>query len=49
MRMNVKNFISGKIDEIKKTAGGERTVSALSGGVDSSACTVLAAGRSARI
>ncbi len=41
--MNLKAFISDKIDEIKKTAGKEKTISALSGGVDSSACTVLAA------
>ena len=41
--MNLKAFISGKIEEIKKTAGKEKTISALSGGVDSSACTVLAA------
>jgi len=41
--MNLQAFIAGKVDEIRKTAGGERTISALSGGVDSSACTVLAA------
>ena len=41
--MNLKAFISDKIEEIKKTAGKEKTISALSGGVDSSACTVLAA------
>lgn len=41
--MNLKVFIAGKIDEIKRTAGGKKTISALSGGVDSSTCTVLAA------
>ena len=41
--MNVKAFIQRKIEDIQKTAGGQRTISALSGGVDSSACTVLAA------
>ncbi len=41
--VNIKAFIEGKIEEIKSTARGERTISALSGGVDSSTCTVLAA------
>jgi len=41
--VNVKAFIQRKIEDIQKTAGGQRTISALSGGVDSSACTVLAA------
>ena len=41
--MNVKAFIQGKIEDIQKTARGQKTISALSGGVDSSACTVLAA------
>lgn len=34
--------IEQRINEIKKTVGSERAISALSGGVDSSACTVLA-------
>lgn len=34
--------IEQRINEIKKTVGLERAISALSGGVDSSACTVLA-------
>jgi len=41
--VNVKAFIQGKIEDIQKTARGQKTISALSGGVDSSACTVLAA------
>ncbi|MFZ2052943.1 MAG: glutamine-hydrolyzing GMP synthase [Candidatus Aminicenantales bacterium] len=40
--MNVKRFIEDKIAEIKKTVGGATAISALSGGVDSSACTALA-------
>ncbi len=40
--MDVKRFIEEKIEEIKATAGSEKTISALSGGVDSSTCTVLA-------
>ena len=40
--MNVKKFIETQIEEIKKTIGGGKAISALSGGVDSSACTVLA-------
>lgn len=34
--------IEQRINEIKETVGSERAISALSGGVDSSACTVLA-------
>jgi GMP synthase (glutamine-hydrolysing) len=41
-RMNVKKFIETQVEEIKKTIGGGNAISALSGGVDSSACTVLA-------
>jgi len=41
--VNLKAFIEGKIEEIKRTAGGDKTISALSGGVDSSTCTALAA------
>ena len=41
--VNLKAFIEGKIEEIKRTAGGDKAISALSGGVDSSTCTVLAA------
>jgi GMP synthase (glutamine-hydrolysing) len=40
--MNTKKFIEKQIDEIKKTVGSGKAISALSGGVDSSACTVLA-------
>jgi GMP synthase (glutamine-hydrolysing) len=42
MKMDVKKFIEEKIREIKETVGNEKAISALSGGVDSSACTVLA-------
>ena len=40
--MNFKNSVPDRIQEIKTTVGEERAISALSGGVDSSACTVLA-------
>ena len=40
--MNVKNFVDEKIAEIKAAVGQGKAISALSGGVDSSACTVLA-------
>ncbi|MGZ5469925.1 MAG: ExsB family transcriptional regulator, partial [Candidatus Aminicenantales bacterium] len=40
--MNVKKLIETQIEEIKKTVGSGKAISALSGGVDSSACTVLA-------
>lgn len=40
--MDTKKFIEEKIEEIKKIVGSERAISALSGGVDSSTCTVLA-------
>src|SRR5512137_2449406 len=40
--MNVKKFIETQLEEIKKTVGDGTAISALSGGVDSSACTVLA-------
>jgi len=40
--MNVKEFIKTQTNEIGKTVGEGRAISALSGGVDSSACTVLA-------
>jgi GMP synthase (glutamine-hydrolysing) len=40
--MDVKAFIEDKIREIKDAVGDGRAISALSGGVDSSACTVLA-------
>jgi GMP synthase (glutamine-hydrolysing) len=40
--MKVKDFIEEKVADIKKTVGQERAISALSGGVDSSTCTVLA-------
>jgi GMP synthase (glutamine-hydrolysing) len=41
--MNVKKFIEAGISDIKATVGPDIAVSALSGGVDSSACTMLAA------
>ncbi len=40
--MDVQKFIEEKTTEIKDTVGNEKAISALSGGVDSSACTVLA-------
>jgi len=40
--MDVKGFIDKRVEEIKSTVGSEKAISALSGGVDSSACTVLA-------
>ncbi|MQY57090.1 ExsB family transcriptional regulator, partial [bacterium] len=40
--MDETKFIEEKIKEIKSTIGTEKAISALSGGVDSSACTVLA-------
>jgi GMP synthase (glutamine-hydrolysing) len=40
--MTGKQFIEDKIAEIKKTVGSGTAISALSGGVDSSTCTVLA-------
>ncbi|MBM3297552.1 MAG: glutamine-hydrolyzing GMP synthase subunit GuaA, partial [Candidatus Aminicenantes bacterium] len=40
---NVRKYITDKVKEIKDTVGAETAVSALSGGVDSSACTMLAA------
>jgi len=40
--MDFKNSVPDRIQEIKNTIGEERAISALSGGVDSSACTVLA-------
>ncbi len=40
--VNVKKFIETQVEEIGRTVGKERAISALSGGVDSSTCTVLA-------
>jgi GMP synthase (glutamine-hydrolysing) len=40
--MKLRQFIQEKTAYIKKTVGGETAISALSGGVDSSVCTVLA-------
>jgi GMP synthase (glutamine-hydrolysing) len=40
--VDVKEFIDQRVEEIKTTVGSEKAISALSGGVDSSACTVLA-------
>jgi len=40
--MDVKSYIEEKVQGIKETVGQEKVISALSGGVDSSACTVLA-------
>jgi GMP synthase (glutamine-hydrolysing) len=41
--MNIKKFIADGIKDIKATVGPDFAVSALSGGVDSSTCTMLAA------
>lgn len=40
--MDVKKFAEEKIEDIRSAVGSERAISALSGGVDSSTCTVLA-------
>jgi GMP synthase (glutamine-hydrolysing) len=40
--MDTKKFIEQKVNEIKDTVGEGKAISALSGGVDSSTCTVLA-------
>ncbi len=40
--MNVKKIIETQVEEIRKTVGGGKAISALSGGVDSATCTVLA-------
>ncbi len=40
--MKIKEFIKDKVAEIQKTVGNGEAISALSGGVDSSVCTVLA-------
>jgi GMP synthase (glutamine-hydrolysing) len=40
--MKIKEFIKDKADGIQKTVGNGEAISALSGGVDSSVCTVLA-------
>jgi len=40
--MNAHLFIDNQVEEIKNTVGREKAISALSGGVDSSTCTVLA-------
>lgn len=40
--MNVKKFIETQVEEVRKAVGDGKAISALSGGVDSSACTVLA-------
>jgi GMP synthase (glutamine-hydrolysing) len=40
--VNVKKFIDERVGEIMRTVGSEKAISALSGGVDSSACTVMA-------
>ena len=40
--MDLTRFIDEKIEEIRSTVRSEKAISALSGGVDSSACTVLA-------
>jgi GMP synthase PP-ATPase subunit len=42
IEMDVTKFVEEKTEEIKSTVGSEKAISALSGGVDSSACTVLA-------
>jgi GMP synthase (glutamine-hydrolysing) len=40
--MNVKKFIDDRVGEIMKKVGSGKAISALSGGVDSSTCTVMA-------
>ena len=40
--MNTRKFIEKQIEEIRRIVGEGKAISALSGGVDSSACTVLA-------
>lgn len=40
--MNVRRFINARVREMKRTVGDGKIISALSGGVDSSVCTVLA-------
>jgi GMP synthase (glutamine-hydrolysing) len=40
--MNAKKFVEAQVEEIKKAIGKGKAISALSGGVDSSTCTVLA-------
>ena len=40
--MNAQKFVETQVEEIRKTVGDGKAISALSGGVDSSACTVLA-------
>lgn len=40
--MNTTKFIEKQVEDIRKTVGKGKAISALSGGVDSSACTVLA-------
>jgi GMP synthase (glutamine-hydrolysing) len=40
--METKQYVEDKVKEIKEAVGREKVISALSGGVDSSACTALA-------
>lgn len=40
--MNERKFIEEKVEEIRAVVGSEKAISALSGGVDSSTCTILA-------
>lgn len=40
--MNANKFIETQVDDIRQTVGDGKAISALSGGVDSSVCTVLA-------
>ena len=40
--MDAKQYVEDKVKEIREAVGQEKVISALSGGVDSSACTVLA-------
>ena len=40
--MNERKFIEDKVGEIRAIVGSEKAISALSGGVDSSTCTILA-------
>ena len=40
--MDIRKFINGKVEEIRRTVGNGRAISALSGGVDSAVATLLA-------
>ena len=42
MDFNAKNFVEEKLKEIKESVGDEKVILAISGGVDSTVCGVLA-------